>query len=117
MMFLLREREINKSIENIRDPARIRTQDLLNTSQMLLPLSHLDPWQSSGRQATQAALPSGLSRIRILCLCMKIYIEKKRTTSHKKTEAGLGNKTTAVESSASLHENMLKERLPVSPPV
>ena len=26
-----------------RDPAVIQTQDLLNTSQMLLPLSHLDP--------------------------------------------------------------------------
>ena len=27
------------------DPAEIRTQDLVNTSQMLLPLSHLDFWQ------------------------------------------------------------------------
>ena len=33
-------------------------------SQMLLPLSHLDPWQRSGRQATYlAALPRGLSQI------------------------------------------------------
>ena len=24
---------------------RVRTQDLLNASQTLLPLSHLDPWQ------------------------------------------------------------------------
>ena len=30
----------------------ILTQDLPNISQMLLPLSHLDPWQRSGRQAT-----------------------------------------------------------------
>ena len=37
-----------------------RTQDLLNTSQTLLPL---DPWQRSRRQATKAALPRGLSRI------------------------------------------------------
>ena len=36
------------------------TQDLLNTSLMLLSLSHLDPWQRSGRQD---ALPRGLSRI------------------------------------------------------
>ena len=27
-------------------------QDLLNTSQMHLPLSHLDPWQRSRKQAT-----------------------------------------------------------------
>ena len=36
----------------IRDPAGIRTQDLLNTSHTLLPLSHFGPWQRSGRQAT-----------------------------------------------------------------
>ena len=36
-MFLLREGEINPR-EKIRDPAGIRTQDLLNTSQTLLPL-------------------------------------------------------------------------------
>ena len=34
------------------DPAGIRTQDLQNTSQMLLPLDYLDPWQRSGRQTT-----------------------------------------------------------------
>ena len=41
------ERVRNKSAKKkkIRDPAGIQTQDLLNTSQMLLPLSHLDPWQ------------------------------------------------------------------------
>ena len=49
---LLVERVRNKFMEKIRDPAGIRTQDLLNTSQMPLPLSHLDPWQRSGRQAT-----------------------------------------------------------------
>ena len=43
-------------LEKIRDS----TQDLLNTSLMLLSLSHLDPWQRSG---TQDALPRGLSRI------------------------------------------------------
>ena len=41
-----------KDTEKIQDPAGIRTQDLLNTSQTLLPLSHLDPWQRNGRQAT-----------------------------------------------------------------
>ena len=34
------ERVRNKSTEKIQDPAGIRTQDLLNTSQTLLPLSH-----------------------------------------------------------------------------
>ena len=48
--------------KKIWDPAETPTQDLLNTSQTLLPLSHLDPWQRSRRQATQAALPRGLSR-------------------------------------------------------
>ena len=42
MMFLVREWEINPQ-KKIRDPAGIWTQDLLNTSQTLLPLSHLDP--------------------------------------------------------------------------
>ena len=46
------ERVRNKSREKVRDPAGIRTQDLLDTSQTLLPLSHLDLWQRSGRQAT-----------------------------------------------------------------
>ena len=46
------ERARNKSMEKFWDPAGIRTQDLLNTSQMLLPLSHLDPWQRRVRQAT-----------------------------------------------------------------
>ena len=46
------ERVRNKSMGKIRDPAGIRTEDLLNTSQILLPLSHLDPWQRSGRQGT-----------------------------------------------------------------
>ena len=35
-----------------KNPAGIRTQDLLITSQALIPLNHLDPWQRSGRQAT-----------------------------------------------------------------
>ena len=51
MMFLLREREKDPQ-KKIWGPAGIQTQDLLNTSQTLLPLSHLDPWQRSGRQAT-----------------------------------------------------------------
>ena len=51
MMFALREREINPW-KKIQDPAGIRTQDLLNTRQTLLPLSHSDPWQRSRRQAT-----------------------------------------------------------------
>ena len=38
--------------EKIRDQAGIWTQDLLNASQTLLPLSHLDPRQRNGRQAT-----------------------------------------------------------------
>ena len=50
-----REREINPQ-KKIQDPAEIRIQDLLNTSQMLLPctkaLSHLDPLQRSRRQVT-----------------------------------------------------------------
>ena len=47
------ERVRNKSTERkFRDPAGIRTQDLLKTSQTLLPLSHSDPWHRSGRQAT-----------------------------------------------------------------
>ena len=47
MMFLLREREINPC-EKFQDPAGIQTQDLLNTSQMLLPLSHLaEEWKTS----------------------------------------------------------------------
>ena len=41
------ERVRNKSTEKIRDLAGIRTQDLLNTSQTLLQLSHLDPWQDA----------------------------------------------------------------------
>ena len=44
-MMIFVERVRNKSTEKIQDPAEIRTQDLLNTSQTLLPLSHLDPWQ------------------------------------------------------------------------
>ena len=40
----------------ISNPAGIQNQDFLN-SQALLQLSHLDPWQRSRRQATQAALP------------------------------------------------------------
>ena len=46
------ERVRNKSTGKIQDPAWIRT---LNTSQMLFPLSHSDPWQRIGRQATEAA--------------------------------------------------------------
>ena len=76
VMFLVREWEINPR-KKIQDPAGIRTQDLLNTNQTLLPLSHLDPWQRSGRQATQAVLSRGLSWIptdshsltRQRCLC------------------------------------------------
>ena len=42
--------------KTLRDPAGVRTQDLLNTdllntSQTFLPLSHSDPWQRSGKQA------------------------------------------------------------------
>ena len=46
------ERATNKSTEKIQDPAGIQAQHLLNTSQMRLPLGHLDPWQRSRRQAT-----------------------------------------------------------------
>ena len=46
-IFLVTEWEIN-SPKKIRDPARLRTQDLLNTSQTVLPLSQLDPWQRGG---------------------------------------------------------------------
>ena len=54
MMFLLREWEINpqekqkqkQKNEQIQDPAGIPTQNLLNTSQTLLPLSHLDPYHN-----------------------------------------------------------------------
>ena len=46
------ERVRNKSKEKIQDPAGTQTQDLQNTSQTRLPLSHSDPWQRSGRQAT-----------------------------------------------------------------
>ena len=38
--------------KKFQDPAGIRTQDLLNTSQNLLQLSHLDPLQKIRRQAT-----------------------------------------------------------------
>ena len=62
MMFLLREWEI-KSTKKIQDVVGIRTQDLLNASQTLLPVSHSNPWQRSRRQATWAALPRGLSQI------------------------------------------------------
>ena len=46
LMVLLREWEINP-LKKIQDPAGIRTQDLLNTSQMLLALSHLDQLSES----------------------------------------------------------------------
>ena len=49
--------------EEFQDPAGIQNQDLLNTSQTLLSLSHLDPWAENWRQATYAALPSGFSQI------------------------------------------------------
>ena len=53
MMFLLREWEINPRKKSRIQVHGIRTQNLLNTtSQTLLSLSHLDPWQRSGRQAT-----------------------------------------------------------------
>ena len=62
--FVQGERYINPQ-KKIQDPAVISTQDLLNTSQTLLPLGHLDPWQRSIniRQPTQAALPRELSQI------------------------------------------------------
>ena len=41
--WILVERARNKSTVKIRDPAGIQTQDLMNTSQTLLPLSHSDP--------------------------------------------------------------------------
>ena len=44
-IFAERVRNISAKKKKIWDPAGIQTQDLLNTSQMLLPLSHLDPWQ------------------------------------------------------------------------
>ena len=38
----------------------------LNTSQMLLPLSHLDPWQSRGRQAVAVSeLPGYPGRLHV----------------------------------------------------
>ena len=46
---LQRERERNKSRKKFQGPAGNRTQDLLNASQVLLPLSHWCPWQRSGR--------------------------------------------------------------------
>ena len=46
---VIAEREINKSRIKFRGPAGNRTQDLLNASQALLPLSHWCPWQRSGR--------------------------------------------------------------------
>ena len=49
-MMSFAERVRNKSTG--KDLAGIQTQDLLNTSQTLLPLSHLDPWKRSGRQAS-----------------------------------------------------------------
>ena len=53
VLFVVVERVRNISTEKIRDPAGIRTQDLLNkVSQTLLSLSHSDPWQRSGRQVT-----------------------------------------------------------------
>ena len=55
------ERVRNKSTEKKIPGSGNQTQDLLNTSQMILPLGHLVPWQRSGRQA-QAASPKGLSR-------------------------------------------------------
>ena len=63
MFFLLWEWEINPR-EKIQDPAGIRTQDLLSTSQMLLQLNHLDPWQRSGKQAGLSRIPTCLP----LCL-------------------------------------------------
>jgi len=41
-----------KQKKKIQDPAWIPAQDFQNTNQMLLPLSCLDLWQRSGRQAT-----------------------------------------------------------------
>ena len=52
MMFSLREWEINSWQKKFWDPAGIWTQDFLNTSEMLLPLSHLDP---SGRGVKRQA--------------------------------------------------------------
>ena len=51
-VFFCAERVRNKSTKKVWDPAGIRTEDLLSTSQTLLPLNHLDPWQRSGRQDT-----------------------------------------------------------------
>ena len=45
----LLQRERNKSRKKFQGPAGNRTQDLLNASQALLPLSHWCPWQRSGR--------------------------------------------------------------------
>ena len=52
IMFIDWESEKYIHGKKIRDQAGIWTQDLLNTSQTLLPLSHSDPWQRSERQAT-----------------------------------------------------------------
>ena len=38
------------------DPAGIRTQDLLNITQTLLPLSHLDPWQTVLRESESVGI-------------------------------------------------------------
>ena len=49
MMSLLRECELNPQEKQ---SAGIQTQDFLNNSQTLLPLSHLDPWQRNGTHAS-----------------------------------------------------------------
>ena len=47
------ERVKNKSTEkNPGSSWDSKPKTFLNTNQTLLPLSHLDPWQRSGRQAT-----------------------------------------------------------------
>ena len=60
MLFIAKRASKKNPPKEFQDPAGIRTQELLNSSQTLLALSHLDSWQKSGRQATQAALPRSL---------------------------------------------------------
>ena len=54
--FFFAERVKNKSTGKMWDPAGIRTQDLLNITQTLLPLSHLDPWQTVLRESESVGI-------------------------------------------------------------
>ena len=52
MMYFLCWKSEKEKILNLAGIRILLTQDLLNTSQMLLLLSYLDPWQRSRRQDT-----------------------------------------------------------------